>query len=439
MNDIAIRFENISKQYRLGEIGTGTLSHDLNRWWFKVRGKEDPYLKIGETNDRARKGDSEYVWALRNINFEVKNGEVLGIIGKNGAGKSTLLKILSKVTKPSTGTIKAKGRIASLLEVGTGFHPEMTGRENVYMNGAIMGMTKAEINRKFDEIVDFAGVERYVDTPVKRYSSGMTVRLGFAIAAHLEPEILVVDEVLAVGDAEFQKKAVGKMQEVSHDHGRTVLFVSHNMGAVRNLCKDGIVLQNGSIGFSGEINEAVEHYLGESRGELKSKTTIEPKHRRYHCEKDVELLVAELLNDTDIATDEPLKLKLTLKVNNLKRREVRVKGMINANANTGNRVGCFFSENFEIPNNSKPFEIIVTVFNHNLAKGIYSIDFNIGIGNPTTAFTDYDLLYNVLSFEVIFDDFKSKKLISKWAPFWGNSYYKQVEIELLKNEVNFNE
>jgi lipopolysaccharide transport system ATP-binding protein len=211
------------------------------------------------------------------------------------------------------------------------------------------------------------------------------------------------------------------------------------MGAVRNLCKDGIVLQNGSIGFSGEINEAVEHYLGESRGELKSKTTIEPKHRRYHCEKDVELLVAELLNDTDIATDEPLKLKLTLKVNNLKKREVRVKGMINANANTGNRVGCFFSENFEIPNNSKPFEIIVTVFNHNLAKGIYSIDFNIGIGNPTTAFTDFDLLYNVLSFEVVFDDFKSKKLISKWAPFWGNSYYKQVEIELLKNELNLNE
>jgi lipopolysaccharide transport system ATP-binding protein len=438
MNNTAIKFENISKQYRLGEIGTGTLSHDLNRWWFKMRGKEDPYLKIGDTNDRASKGESQYVWALRDINFEVKNGEVLGIIGKNGAGKSTLLKILSKVTKPSTGTIKAMGRIASLLEVGTGFHPEMTGRENVFMNGAIMGMTKAEINRKFDEIVEFAGVERYVDTPVKRYSSGMTVRLGFAIAAHLEPEILVVDEVLAVGDAEFQKKAVGKMQEVSHDHGRTVLFVSHNMGAVRNLCKDGIVLQNGSISFSGEINAAVEHYLGESRGDLKSKTTIDAKHRKYHCEKDVELLVAELLNETEIATDEPLKIKLTLKVNNLKKREVRVKGMINANANTGNRVGCFFSENFEIPDNTVPFDIIVTVNNHNLAKGIYSIDFNIGIGNPTSAFTDYDLLYNVLSFEVVFDDFKSKKLISKWAPFWGNSYYKQVEIELLKNELNLN-
>jgi lipopolysaccharide transport system ATP-binding protein len=436
MNDIAIKFENISKQYRLGQIGTGTLSHDLNRWWYKMRGKDDPYLKIGDTNYREKKGESEYVWALRDINFDVKNGEVLGIIGKNGAGKSTLLKILSKITKPSTGTIKAQGRIASLLEVGTGFHPEMTGRENVFMNGAIMGMTKTEINRKFDEIVDFAGVERYVDTPVKRYSSGMTVRLGFAIAAHLEPEILVVDEVLAVGDAEFQKKAIGKMQEVSHDHGRTVLFVSHNMGAVRNLCKNGIVLQNGSVSFSGEINEAVENYLGESRDYLVGKTIIEVKHRRYHCEKEVELLAAELLNEAEMATDEPLRLKLTLKVNNLKKREVRIKGMINANANTGNRVGCFFSENFGLPENVEPFNVMLTVNNHNLAKGIYSLDFNIGLGNPTTAFSDYDLLYNVLSFEVVFDDFKTKKLISKWAPFWGNSYYKQVDIELLKNGVN---
>ncbi len=432
MNDIAIKFENIGKQYRLGQIGTGTLSHDLNRWWFKMRGKDDPYLKIGDTNDRASKGQSEYVWALRNIDFEVKKGEVLGIIGKNGAGKSTLLKILSKITKPSTGVIKAQGRIASLLEVGTGFHPEMTGRENVFMNGAIMGMTNAEINRKFDEIVDFAGVERYIDTPVKRYSSGMTVRLGFAIAAHLESETLVVDEVLAVGDAEFQNKAIGKMQEISHDYGRTVLFVSHNMGAVRNLCKNGIVLQDGSVSFSGEINDAVENYLGESRDHLVGKTIIETKHRKHHCEKEVELLAAELLNDAEMATDEPLKLKLALKVNNLKKHEVRIKGMINANANTGNRVGCFFSENFDLPQNTAPFEIVVTVNNHNLAKGIYSIDFNIGIGNPTTAFTDYDLLYNVLSFEVVFDDFKSKKLISKWAPFWGNSYYKQVDIELLK-------
>ncbi len=259
---IAIKFENISKQYRLGLVSTKTISHDLNRWWtMNIRSKEDPYLKIGETNNHSQKSSSEYIWALKDINFEVQQGDVLGIIGKNGAGKSTLLKILSKITSPTLGSIKAKGRIASLLEVGTGFHPELTGRDNIYMNGAIMGMTKQEITRKLDEIVNFAGVERYIDTPVKRYSSGMTVRLGFAVAAHLDPEILVVDEVLAVGDAEFQKKAIGKMQDVSKEDGRTVLFVSHNMGAVRNLCKTGVLLKDGSVQFAGLINDVVDTYL----------------------------------------------------------------------------------------------------------------------------------------------------------------------------------
>ncbi len=258
----AIEFENISKQYRLGLVSTKTLSHDLNRWWqTSILGKEDPYLKIGETNDRATKGESEYVWALKDINFKIEQGDVVGIIGKNGAGKSTLLKLLSRVTGPTTGTIRARGRIASLLEVGTGFHPEMTGRENIYLNGAIMGMTKQEIDRKLDEIVDFSGCERYLDTPVKRYSSGMTVRLGFAVAAHLDPEILVVDEVLAVGDAEFQKKAIGKMQDVSRGEGRTVLFVSHNMASIQNLCKNGVLLKNGMVEYSGEINSVIEHYL----------------------------------------------------------------------------------------------------------------------------------------------------------------------------------
>jgi lipopolysaccharide transport system ATP-binding protein len=256
----AIKIENLSKQYRLGLVGTGTLSHDLKRWWHLVRGKEDPYLKVGEANDRSKKGMSEYIWALKDINLEVMPGEVLGIIGKNGAGKSTLLKILSKVTGPSTGTITYKGRIGSLLEVGTGFHQELTGRENIYLNGAILGMRKKEISRKFDEIVDFSGVERYIDTPVKRYSSGMTVRLGFAVAAFLEPEILVVDEVLAVGDAEFQKKAIGKMQDVSRNEGRTVLFVSHNMGAVKNLCEKTIVLKNGNISYIGKTNDGIEFY-----------------------------------------------------------------------------------------------------------------------------------------------------------------------------------
>lgn len=261
MSNTVIEFNNVGKQYILGTIGTGTLSHDLNRWWANVRGKEDPYLKIGETNDRTQKGDSRFVWALQDINFKVEQGDVVGIVGKNGAGKSTLLKILSRVTSPTTGNIKIKGRIASLLEVGTGFHPEMTGRENIFMNGSIMGMTKAEIRSKFDEIVDFAGVAKYVDTPVKRYSSGMMVRLGFAIAAHLEPEILVVDEVLAVGDAEFQKKAIGKMQDVSKGEGRTVLFVSHNMAAVRSLCTRGVMLKNGMVDFIGSIPDTLNHYL----------------------------------------------------------------------------------------------------------------------------------------------------------------------------------
>src|SRR5574344_480874 len=261
MSNHVIEFDNVGKQYILGSIGTGTLSQDLNRWWARVRGKEDPFLKIGETNDRTQKGNSDFVWALKDISFNVEHGDVVGIIGKNGAGKSTLLKILSRVTSPTVGSIKVKGRIASLLEVGTGFHPEMTGRENIFMNGSIMGMTKAEINSRFDEIVDFAGVEKYVDTPVKRYSSGMIVRLGFAIAAHLEPEILVVDEVLAVGDAEFQKKAIGKMQDVSKGEGRTVLFVSHNMAAVRSLCTRGILLKNGTVNFMGNITDTVNRYL----------------------------------------------------------------------------------------------------------------------------------------------------------------------------------
>lgn len=261
MSDIAIQFDHVGKLYKLGLVGTGTLSRDLTRWWkTAILRQEDPYLKIGETNDRSKKGTSDYVWALKDITFDVQQGDVVGIIGKNGAGKSTLLKLLSRVTSPTIGTIRAKGRIASLLEVGTGFHPELTGRENIYMNGSIMGMTRQEIKRKLDEIVDFAGVERYVDTPVKRYSSGMTVRLGFAVAAFLEPEILVVDEVLAVGDAEFQKKAIGKMQDVSKGEGRTVLFVSHNMGSMQRLCTRGVLLENGQIKYIGSIFDTIHTY-----------------------------------------------------------------------------------------------------------------------------------------------------------------------------------
>lgn len=263
---IVIKAENISKQYRLGLIGTNTLKGDIQRWWYNFRGLPDPTLMVGQVNslrnsDLKKNSQDEYVWALRDINFEVEQGEVLGIIGKNGAGKSTLLKLLSRVTAPTTGNIKIKGRIASLLEVGTGFHPELTGRENIFLNGAILGMTKAEIGSKFDEIIDFAGIEMYIDTPVKRYSSGMYVRLAFAVAAHLEPEILIVDEVLAVGDAEFQKKAIGKMQDVSKNDGRTVIFVSHNMGAIEKLCNRCILLRDGKLLVEGKTKDVIEEYL----------------------------------------------------------------------------------------------------------------------------------------------------------------------------------
>lgn len=260
MSNIAIKVENLGKAYQLGQIGTGTVSRDLERWYARMRGKEDPFLRIGEANDRSTKGESDIVWSLRDLNFEIEQGDAVGIIGRNGAGKSTLLKILSKVTAPTTGKISGQGRIASLLEVGTGFHPELSGRENIFLNGAILGMRKKEIARKFDEIVDFAGIERYIDTPVKRYSSGMYVRLAFAVAAHLESEILIVDEVLAVGDAEFQKKCLGKMGEVSKGEGRTVLFVSHNMGSIKQLCNKGIVLADGRLVHNSDISKAVSYY-----------------------------------------------------------------------------------------------------------------------------------------------------------------------------------
>jgi lipopolysaccharide transport system ATP-binding protein len=261
MSDIVIKVENLSKQYRLGQVGTGTLKDDFKRWRYKIMGREDPFLTIGDENNQAERTDASYVWALKNINFEVKQGDILGIVGKNGAGKSTLLKILSRTTGPTIGSLKMNGRVASLLEVGTGFHSELSGRENIFLNGAIMGMSKSEIRRKFDEIVDFAGVEKYIDTPVKRYSSGMYVRLAFGVAAHLEPDILIVDEVLAVGDAEFQKKALGKMQDVSQGQGRTILFVSHNMAIMQKLCKTGLLLKNGSVSFSGTMRDTIEEYL----------------------------------------------------------------------------------------------------------------------------------------------------------------------------------
>ena len=306
----AIEFDHVSKQYRLGLVSTKTLSHDIRRFWItNVLGKEDPYLKIGETNDRASKGNSEYVWALRDIDFKVEQGDVVGIIGKNGAGKSTLLKLLSRVTGPTTGTIRAHGRIGSLLEVGTGFHGEMTGRENIFMNGAILGMTRNEIQAKLDEIIDFSGCERYIETPVKRYSSGMTVRLGFAVAAFLEPEILVVDEVLAVGDAEFQKKAIGKMKDVSQGQGRTVLFVSHNMASVQRLCNHGVLLENGMVKYIGDVADAIHLYLSEDKAQT------EYVNPNPNPNDKLNLLWAKVTPEKGFLTTSDLHINFAIKVN----------------------------------------------------------------------------------------------------------------------------
>lgn len=386
----AIEFNNISKQYRLGLVSTRTLSHDLNRWFqMNIRGKDDPYLKIGEVNDRAHRGESEYVWALKDINFKVEQGDVLGIIGKNGAGKSTLLKILSKVTTPSTGTIKARGRIASLLEVGTGFHPEMTGRENIYMNGAIMGMTKAEISRKFDEIVDFSGVERYIDTPAKRYSSGMTVRLGFAIAAHLEPEILVVDEVLAVGDAEFQKKAIGKMQDVSKGEGRTVLFVSHNMGSLSKLCTHGVLLQDGRMMFRGNIEDTIDKYLLEK--DIKESYIFQ---RKTNINAPIFVNEVRMFNSSgtpsvSFSTLDEIIVKITLKRNDSSVHHANM--LITIIDKNENRIT---SINKRIENNTT-FKIAIK--SNFLVRGHYSLLFHIY--QPGLA--PYDVANSVCPFTII--------------------------------------
>ena len=361
----AIEFEHVSKQYRLGLVSTKTLSHDIRRFWItNVLHKEDPYLKIGETNDRATKGTSEYVWALRDIDFKVEQGDVVGIIGKNGAGKSTLLKLLSRVTGPTTGTIRAHGRIGSLLEVGTGFHVEMTGRENIFMNGAILGMSRAEIQSKLDEIIDFSGCERYIDTPVKRYSSGMMVRLGFAVAAHLEPEILVVDEVLAVGDAEFQKKAIGKMKDVSQGDGRTVLFVSHNMASIRQLCTRGILLDKGCVKLDGNVDAVVDAYLNDQ---------LDWQTADHRGSGDVRL-VSYSLNKDKIELGDDLEIKMQLKVNKpyfsqlligvdiLNRQMEPVAHILNTDAD------------FELsPEGGKEYNYTCKLKNLNLAPGTYTM------------------------------------------------------------------
>ena len=365
MNKV-IKVENLSKAYQLGNYGTGTISRDLERTWARIRGKEDPFLKIGEVNNRVTKGESDVVWSLKDVNFEIEQGDAVGIIGRNGAGKSTLLKILSRVTSPTTGSVKIKGRIASLLEVGTGFHPELSGRENIYLNGAILGMRKAEIKQKFDEIVDFAGVERYIDTPVKRYSSGMYVRLAFAVAAHLESEILIIDEVLAVGDAEFQKKCLGKMGDISKGEGRTVLFVSHNMGSIMSLCNKGILIDNGSIKTDSDINTAVRNYnslLENSTGAINFKGNL------VHAIQFGKVYVNTLLQDTLIKPDENINIRLTGNLNKVFDRIIFVVSVFH----NGTRVFTLRENGKGKQANAGPFEADFNISAGTLRPGSYNL------------------------------------------------------------------
>jgi lipopolysaccharide transport system ATP-binding protein len=394
MSDTVIKVENLSKLYRLGEISTGTLRSDFQRWWAQMRGKEDPLAKVGHENDRSQKAEKgESIWALKDINFEVRQGEVLGIIGKNGAGKSTLLKILSQVTTPTTGEVKVKGRIASLLEVGTGFHPELTGRENIFLNGAILGMTKSEIRSKFDEIVEFSGVAKYIDTPVKRYSSGMYVRLAFAVAAHLEPEILIVDEVLAVGDVEFQEKCLGKMKDVSSNHGRTVLFVSHNMGAISEICNKALSLKKGMIQESGDVMEVVRNYLFENH-------KIDSGLYNSASSKEIFIKNARIIganNENIFKFSEPITLSFTI-TDTLKTKFFKI-GMAILDGN-GSKVFTTISNSYF--NGKDEYKIKIIIPSRTLLSGYYSIDISTFI--PGSEIFDY--VSNQCSFKVI--DFESE-------------------------------
>jgi len=384
---ISIKVEKLGKAYQLGQIGTGTISRDLERWYASMRGKEDPFLRIGESNNQNTKSENNVVWSLKDINFEIEQGDAVGIIGRNGAGKSTLLKILSKVTAPTTGRISGKGRIASLLEVGTGFHPELSGRENIFLNGAILGMRKKEIQRKLEEIVDFAGIERYLDTPVKRYSSGMYVRLAFAVAAHLESEILIVDEVLAVGDAEFQKKCLGKMGEVSKGEGRTVLFVSHNMGSINNLCTRAVILDKGRVLSDSKVDIAIKHYnqlvldhfvnTYKGRGLIKTVKVLSDENSIYYN--------SDLNIEVEYACDQEIKF-LTL-------------GFIIKDIDQNSLIGINNKHYHNYPINSVPTKsgkIIVTLKNQKLLAGKYTMDFFLGDST-----TDLEFVENALSFEIL--------------------------------------
>ena len=418
-----ISVENISKQYRLGEVGTGTLSHDFNRWWHKVRGKEDPYLMVGDTNDRSKKGDSEYSWALRDVSFEVKQGEVLGIIGRNGAGKSTLLKILSRVTQPTTGEIKVKGRIASLLEVGTGFHPELSGRENIFLNGAILGMRKHEITRKLDEIIEFSGCERYIDTPVKRYSSGMYVRLAFAVAAHLEPEILIIDEVLAVGDAEFQKRCIGKIQDVAHA-GKTVIFVSHQMPSVSRLTEKCIVMSNGCISYCGLTKRAIEIYLDINRAPTSGNLDISQLPRIGVSQPLARLIQIGFVDKNTFNVGEDIVLQFKF-IAATRLAGIRLSMTILTKDSTP--IGCTVMEDDVSADLGESKERLVCLSSPNLAPGNYYCIVALGSGGLFEEHVDYDIVPDVLNFEVKPIDSETGKGVY-WGSGWGHTVLPNLQI-----------
>lgn len=398
MSKPVIHVENLSKAYQLGQIGTGTISRDIERFWItKVLGKEDPFLSIGETNNQHIKGTSNIVWSLKDLNFTINQGDAVGIIGKNGAGKSTLLKLLSRVTAPTSGQIKVKGRIASLLEVGTGFHPELSGRENIYLNGAILGMRKKEIDRKFDEIVDFAGVERYIDTPVKRYSSGMYVRLAFAVAAHLESEILIVDEVLAVGDAEFQKKCLGKMGDISKGEGRTVLFVSHNMGAIQNLCNKGFFLQNGNIRYNGDVEKAIVHYTNSNNHQ--DNLLRFDNRKGSGIVKLLDVLIYGEKKNMRPEIGKPMSIEFLIEnINNLDLTRIRYD--VRIDDEVGQKILWMSTILQNCTTSVFGNKIIFRVDKLLLNEGIYYVDSWISIKGHLS-----DWIENVISFEVLSNDF----------------------------------
>lgn len=419
---IAIKVENLSKAYQLGQFSTGTISRDIERWWALFRGKEDPFLKIGEVNDRSKKGKSDIVWSLKDLNFEINQGDAVGVIGKNGAGKSTLLKVLSKVTSPTNGNIKIKGRVASLLEVGTGFHPELTGRENIFLNGAILGMKKEEIKRKFDEIVDFSGVERYVDTPVKRYSSGMYVRLAFAVAAHLDSEILIVDEVLAVGDAEFQKKCIGKMSDISKNAGKTVLFVSHSMQSITSLCQKSIVLIDGSLSKYTNTQDAIDHY---QKSLYNSEVKIENNRIGGNGSVIINSLKIIGINNTLFYNNEfifeiEIESKIEKYLDNISFWfgifDLKNNGILNSSSNNTIKIG---------PKQKLKIQLCLKA-NRNLMPGEYQIGLNLVNSVSQSNWDSLDMIYGYPVFQIV-NDFHEKdndfSIALNWRQGWGSMYY----------------